>query len=76
MWCVPGGGGCWVAGCFDLSQWSPDSAREVIDAPLPQRDYIPRFSLPPPPGGLTTARTPSTSRSSLLSCLPPSISLA
>ncbi|KAG7213761.1 hypothetical protein KM043_002984 [Ampulex compressa] len=32
------------------------TAREVIDAPLPQQDYVP--SLPPPPGRLTTARTP------------------
>lgn len=37
--------------------FSPNSAREVIDAPLPQD--VP--SLPPPPGGLTTARTSSTS---------------
>nr|XP_012232025.1 PREDICTED: dorsal-ventral patterning tolloid-like protein 1 isoform X3 [Linepithema humile] len=32
------------------------TAREVIDAPLPQQDYVP--SLPPPPGGLTTVRAP------------------
>ncbi|KAK2586442.1 hypothetical protein KPH14_010719 [Odynerus spinipes] len=30
--------------------------REVIEAPLPQQDHIP--SLPPPPGRLTTAKTP------------------
>ncbi|XP_035739919.1 dorsal-ventral patterning tolloid-like protein 1 isoform X7 [Vespa mandarinia] len=32
------------------------TAREVIEAPLPQQDHIP--SLPPPPGRLTTAKTP------------------
>lgn len=55
----------------------PDSAaREVIDAPLPQRDYGPSLPPPPPPppGGLTIARAPSTSRSSSSSwSLPPLI---
>ncbi|XP_043504117.1 dorsal-ventral patterning tolloid-like protein 1 isoform X1 [Polistes fuscatus] len=32
------------------------TAREVIEAPLPQQDHIP--SLPPPPGRLTTAKAP------------------
>ncbi|KAM0732404.1 Cubilin [Formica fusca] len=32
------------------------TAREVIDASLPQQDYV--ASLPPPPGGATTARIP------------------
>lgn len=36
------------------------TAREVIDAPLPQRDYGPSLPPPPPPppGGLTIARAP------------------
>lgn len=54
VWCVPGGGEyCY----FDSSSFL-NSAREVIEAPLPQQDHIP--SLPPPPGHLTTAKTPST----------------
>ncbi|XP_011698816.1 PREDICTED: uncharacterized protein LOC105456453 [Wasmannia auropunctata] len=51
VWCVPGGGGCY-RGILKSSP-SLNSAREVIDAPL--QDYVP---LPPPPGGLVTARTP------------------
>ncbi|XP_008555290.1 cubilin isoform X1 [Microplitis demolitor] len=32
------------------------TAREVIDVPLPQQDYVPSLS-PPPPGPFTTAKT-------------------
>lgn len=51
-----------VAGYF-VSSPSHNSAREVIDAPLPQQDYV--ASVPPPPGGATTARTPSMSSFSI-----------
>lgn len=56
VWCVPGGGG-YCRGILCIVTPSPNSAREVIDAPLPQQDYV--ASLPPPPGGATTARIPS-----------------
>lgn len=35
-----------------------NTAREVIDVPLPQQDYVPSLS-PPPPGPFTTAKTSS-----------------
>lgn len=56
VWCVPGGGG-YCRGILCIVTPSHNSAREVIDAPLPQQDYV--ASLPPPPGGATTARVPS-----------------
>ncbi|EFN64302.1 Cubilin [Camponotus floridanus] len=55
VWCVPGGGG-FCRGILCIVTPSHNSAREVIDAPLPQQDYV--ASLPPPPGGATTARVP------------------
>lgn len=58
VWCVPGGGG-YCRGVLCIVTSSLNSAREVIDASLPQQDYV--ASLPPPPGGATTARIPSTS---------------
>lgn len=59
VWCVPGGGG-YCRGVLCIVTPFLNSAREVIDASLPQQDYV--ASLPPPPGGATaTARIPSTS---------------
>lgn len=60
VWCVPGGGGS-CSGYFKSPISSENvrkTGREVIDVPLPQQDYVP--TLPPPPGPITTARTPST----------------
>lgn len=50
----------WTDFDIDLKPLDGDTAREVIDVPQPQQDYVSSLS-PPPPGPFATAKTSSMS---------------